>query len=211
VQSIEYKKYLVESNLTLNTGIITKYRNFKKQGLDISSSLESKYNQAMSDLNNFMNYDIKNAIKLNNSMYQKNKRLMNRITAMSKLVDNQFFFAYFATFTINDNYINLSLETLKKYLKRILKQYCIVYVANNDYGDKTQRLHFHAIVLTDNVEDLKKDWTAYGFIKTQKVDFKNEDEKKISKYITKLTNHSLKKSTKPLENKLIYSRGFYFE
>lgn len=202
---IEEKKNLVELGLTRLVSLksIVGYLRIKHPITQRKriESLETQIESLESQIDYTME-DFRNAEKLNNSLYQKNKRLKTRI----ELMLNSSKSVYFATFTLNDNFIELKKETLQKYLKRALKRYCPIYVANADYGKRNGRLHFHAVLICEDVQELKSEWSLYGFSDFELCKFDNDCSVKMAKYISKLTNHALKDSTKPLENKLIYSR-----
>lgn len=133
--------------------------------------------------NNYKYLDLKKIIK---SYYDKRTRIKKRINKMNK--EN----IWFITYTINDNNMNKN-HTRK--LKEILKNKN--YIINEDYGKQTKRLHYHAIV--ESIEEPKK-W-EYGFTKIEKI--KNYNTEAITKYITKLTNHTIKNTA----TKIIYSRN----
>ena len=94
-------------------------------------------------------------------------------------------------------------ETRRKYVSRCLKKYNTLYVANIDFGKKNGREHYHAVISIDKVDN--KDW-LYGDIDFKRVRNKNieEDKKRLSKYIAKLSNHAIKETTKRCC--LLYSR-----
>lgn len=132
--------------------------------------------------------------KINHSSYYRVKRLNERIKAM---ISNP---CIFLTLTFTNEYISLKGETLRKYVQRYLNSLNCPYVANIDFGKKNGRLHYHALVQIDRVN--YKDW-IYGDLDFKKV--YNDNSKAISKYISKLTNHAIKETTKGC--KIMYSRS----
>ena len=82
-----------------------------------------------------------------------------------------------------------------------LKSISSEYIGNVDYGAEKGREHYHAVLLTDT--DDFSGWT-YGFYKAEKVRKEGVDALRVAKYISKLTNHAIKETTK--RNALIYSR-----
>ena len=131
------------------------------------------------------NYKYDEVNKIINSYNGKRRRIKKRISKMNK--NN----IWFGTYTIEDKYMNKN-HTRK--LKEILKGKN--FIINSDYGDKNKRLHYHAIIES---EEEPTTW-SYGFCKFIKV--KNNNKEALSKYLTKLTNHTIKKTT----DKIIYSR-----
>lgn len=150
------------------------------------------------------------ALRLNESRYRRAKRVRDKI---SDLVLNDD--AVFITLTFNDDTFNKT-DALKRrrLVQRYLKCNCSKYVANVDFGgDKeyidfkgnirkaTKREHYHALVSNDVVFDA---WRKYGAINVERVRPTDDSPKRLSKYITKLTNHALK--VEGLQPRLIYSR-----
>lgn len=93
-------------------------------------------------------------------------------------------------------------ETRRKYVRRFLKENCICYVANKDFGARNGREHYHAVVLLKSKINYSK-WN-YGSINGQKIRLNGTSDVRLSKYIAKLTNHAIKETCK--RNALIYSR-----
>jgi hypothetical protein len=138
----------------------------------------------------------KEAIKVNSSTYKRNQRLENRIGSM--LLKGC---CLFLTLTFRDDVLELTTEkTRRRYVHYFLKSISLEYVANIDYGSKNEREHYHAVVLCDFVS---YDSWSYGNLDFKRVTFTNS-EVKLSKYISKLTNHAIKESVKG--NRVIYSR-----
>lgn len=140
--------------------------------------------------------DVRLCLRILKNESSQRCRLYKRIKYMFDHYDD----IYFLTITLNDTYINYNLDTLKKYLKRALKNSYLIYICNIDYGSNSSRLHFHALV-SGKIQDFI--W-SYGFINEKVVNVKNE--KNLASYILKFKNHALKDTTR--SNKVIYSRGF---
>lgn len=118
----------------------------------------------------------------------------------------------FLTLTFNDNFLSreTSPETRRRYIARFLKEQCSEYVANIDFGeraDKTHREHYHAIVIP---KATRIDYAPYcaafdnSRIYSEDIRVSDKDIDCLSRYINKLTNHSLKASGQ--YKRLIYSR-----
>jgi len=110
--------------------------------------------------------------------------------------------AVFLTLTFTDEVLaSTSAETRRRYVSRFLKASSAVYVANVDYGDQTEREHYHACVCGRVNRSLWK----YGFVFAEKVRCRSGDCKAVSKYVAKLSLHAIKDSCR--NTRLIYSRG----
>lgn len=133
----------------------------------------------------------------------------------------------FLTLTFSDKILqNTTPEERRRYVKRYLKSQSDYYIANLDFGSKNGREHYHAVIL-GNV-DLEP-WRKYGAINVQNVGNRKEltrkniprrykdldertvktlmlrdTEKKLAKYVAKLTNHAIKATTK--RSAIMYSR-----
>lgn len=138
--------------------------------------------------------------RLNNAHYCRYKRLRWRVSRMLDHWD-----CTFVTLTFSDKYIDSSLDTKREYCKRYLSSFEVPYVANVDYGSKNGRVHFHAIIAA-SIEDLNDVPWKYGFSHFQSCSIDEADEKRLCKYVAKLSHHALKATTK--NSRLIYSRNF---
>ena len=144
------------------------------------------------------------ASNVTKSQYRKYKRVRERTTDI--VISSQ---AVFLTLTFSPKTLsNTSEATRRKYVRRYLKSQSPEYVANIDYGNKNEREHYHAVVYSPNQKIDLAPWRKYGFIFADKVRTKQASEKRLAKYITKLTRHALKKSTHDgtLTPRLIYAR-----
>ena len=140
---------------------------------------------------------LKIANNLNRASYQRTARLKERIREAVESGS-----AYFLTITFNNETLSKTNEkTRRVYVSRWLKSLTPFYVANIDYGAKNSREHYHAIITSDTCPP--KSW-KYGFIDILKVKTTDNDTTRISKYISKLTNHAIKNTTK--SKRIIYSR-----
>lgn len=129
---------------------------------------------------------IKECRRINQANYKRIDRLKNRISLY--LNKGQ---CIFATLTFDDYVLNnTSVETRRKYVSRYLKSISDYYIANIDYGDKTEREHYHALIVIDYIS---VKWN-YGFTWFEKIHNLNSDS--LGRYISKLTNHAIKESTK---------------
>lgn len=144
--------------------------------------------------------------------------LNKRIDFMLDNYDN----LYFLTFTFNDNTLKkLNRDSRRQKISRWLSKYCNIYVANVDYGSKTEREHYHALVslidknilidsgFKDNKGhikyDIKKEFYYNGKVGfTDGIEIYDKHYLKISHYINKLSNHAFKDTTK--QNRIIYSK-----
>ena len=137
----------------------------------------------------------------NNNYFKKRCRINKRIKSICDSVDKtNDIYAYFLTLTFTDDVLNKTQKHIRrKYVQSFCKNNFIDYIANVDYGDLKGREHYHAVVLTDNIAT----WN-YGFYKYEKIRLTEVDKKRISKYVSKLTNHAMKVYGKA--DRLIFSR-----
>lgn len=137
------------------------------------------------------------ANNLNHAKYQRIIRLKGRIKEAIESGK-----AYFITLTFSPNTLeNTNEQTRRKYVCNWLKSVSKLYVANIDYGALKGREHYHAVITSDNKPPKN---FKYGFIDILKIKTSESDTIRISKYISKLTNHAIKHTTK--SKRIIYSR-----
>ena len=137
------------------------------------------------------------ANNLNHAFYKRTARLKERIREAVASGS-----AWFITITFNPETLsNTNEKTRRVYVSRWLKSLSPFYVANIDYGKEKGREHYHAVITSEKRPP--KSW-SYGFIDIKKVKITDNDTTRISKYISKLTNHAIKHTTK--SKRIIYSR-----
>lgn len=122
---------------------------------------------------------------------------------------------YFLTLTFNDRSMGFKAEYRRDLVGRTLNAHCEDYIANVDYGKLNEREHFHAVVVANDIVEEERDgkkrfvspWldeyaSKYGYYKVEIVGITPEDTSKLSRYIAKLCNHSIKvKQTKIMTKK----------
>lgn len=141
--------------------------------------------------------EFKEAEKINHASYYRTKRLKKRIESLLK--DGK---CIFLTLTFTDDVLASTTEKQRrKKVVSYLKAVSLAYVANIDYGAKNGREHYHAVVRSEHV-----DYSLYrlGSVNGQIVRLSGSSSASLSKYISKLTNHAIKETTK--RNAIIYSR-----
>jgi len=160
-------------------------------------SFEKLINEKKTFIKRYGSTTLKVANNLNQAKYQRTNRLKKRI---QEAVESGS--AYFITITFNPETLkNTNEQTRRKYVSRWLKSLSAFYVANIDYGLINEREHYHAVITSDNKPP--KSW-PYGFIDILKIKTTDNDTTRISKYISKLTNHAIKHTTK--SKRIIYSK-----
>lgn len=136
--------------------------------------------------------------KINQASYKRRNRLEKRIL---KWLEN--YNCIFVTLTFKDQVLDATTkETRRRYVTRALKQMSDKYVANIDYGRKNEREHYHAIVVSNQINN--KIWSDYGAINFERIK-QSSDSVKLAKYVVKLTNHAIKETTQ--QNRVIYSKN----
>lgn len=143
------------------------------------------------------------AYRINNARFHRISRLKKRV---GYIISKRSFFLTL-TFT-NSTLSKTSSKTRREYVTRYLKSITNNYVANIDFGSKNGREHYHAVVQCENI--CHSDW-IYGAINFELItiddldsNFNELTNERISKYISKLTNHAIKETTKRCS--LIYPR-----
>lgn len=136
------------------------------------------------------------ATLINHARYKRKKRIKTKIEKL--VLDGN---STFITLTFNQNVLAATSElTRRRYVSRWCKENSDFYVSNIDYGDKTHREHYHAVLRVGNYSNWK-----YGFMSKKVIRSESKDLEKISKYVSKLTNHAMKKSGKL--KRIIYSKN----
>lgn len=129
------------------------------------------------------------------SFQARKKRLQNRIDFMLANGD-----CIFVTLTIaRDDY---TFKYVRDKVTEFLRQFDF-YVANADWGKLNNRLHYHAVIMTEHVDH--RSWPL-GLINFERVYVSEKSCKKLAKYVAKLTNHAVKESVKG--SRCIYSKNF---
>ena len=199
------KQIILENKLHCEVGDLSlkSYRLYQREvnGLYYPSLKNYSFEKLIKEKETFIkkygNTTLKIANNLNHASYKRVARLKERI---KEAVESGS--AYFITITFNPTTLeNTNEQTRRKYVSRWLKSLTPFYVANIDYGEKNGREHYHAVITSDTRPP--KSWN-YGFIDILKVNTTETDTKRISKYISKLTNHAIKNTTK--SKRIIYSR-----
>lgn len=154
-------------------------------------------------IDNELTHELKECMKINHAEYERVKRLKERVRAL--LCRGS---CLFLTLTFTDATLTKTTPKQRRVaVVRYLKQFDGAYIANIDFGvdkTKTMREHYHALIQCDRVDFTK--WRKFGNINAEKVRLKDIDTDtiKLSKYVSKLTNHAIKEQAK--RSSLIYSR-----
>lgn len=137
------------------------------------------------------------AMRENASRASKTRRVKARISAMLEVGK-----CIFITFTFSDAVMaRTTAETRRQLVYRYMKAHSDYYVGNRDYGATNGREHYHGVIRCDKL-DLTK-WHS-GAINVRRIRATPTDQRKLAKYLTKLSMHATKDST--LTQRIIYSR-----
>lgn len=147
----------------------------------------------------------KEAKRINYASYKRTNRLKKRNTTILKYGQFKEFYAIFLTLTFEDKVFDKTTsQTRRKYVRRFLKENCIDYVANIDFGGENGREHYHALVLTNHL--INNELWKYGIINFKRITkFNKSTDDRIAKYIAKFTNHAIKETCK--QHQIMYSRN----
>lgn len=201
----ELKQIILENKLHREVGQLSlkNYRLYQKEvnGLYYLTLINYSFKELENEITNFVNLygytTLKVANNLNRASYYRTARLKERIR--EAVLSGS---AWFITLTFSPETLAKTNEkTRRVYVSRWLKSLTPFYVANIDYGLKNEREHYHAVITSDKRPP--KSW-SYGFVDILKVKATETDTKRVSKYISKLTNHAIKNTTK--SKRIIYSR-----
>ncbi len=201
----ELKQIIIKDKLHREVGqfSLKGYRLYQKEvnGLYYPTLNDYSFQDLENEIKEFVNLygytTFKIANNVNHASYKRTARLKERIREAVESGS-----AWFITITFNPETLSKTNEqTRRKYVSRWLKSLTPFYVANIDYGKDKGREHYHAVITSD--QRPPKTW-SYGFIDILKVATTETDTKRISKYISKLTNHAIKHTTKL--KRIIYSR-----
>lgn len=148
---------------------------------------------------------------------QRKKRLRQRVERIMTKGST-----YFLTLTFNDDTLSKTdAKTRRTYVARFLKSVSDDYVGNVDFGKLNGREHYHAVIHSDVLDDIQyqytnrygwicsdceqfKEWAKLGYYSIKSCGKDEKDKQKLAWYVSKLTNHAVKETTK--RNALIYSR-----
>lgn len=135
------------------------------------------------------------AEKICKATHNRNTRLRARVESLISKT------AVFVTLTFTDKVLETtSAETRRRYVHYFLKSTGGRYVANLDFGSQNGREHYHGIIQIDQINPTE--W-KYGALNVKKIRPTSEPLQ-LAKYISKLTNHAIKETTK--RSAIIYSR-----
>jgi hypothetical protein len=192
---VRYSKQLKE--LVLTSGAYKEQRQLVK--IIYKNDLLNDYYDIMQSFNQKHAADSWQCISaLVEGRKKKTRRIKKRNEKMISKGD-----ARFLTLTFTDEVLASTTEqTRRRYVARYLKEISFIYVANIDYGEDFGREHYHAVINIPETTRRKK-W-IYGYSKVKKIGFYETDNKRTSKYMTKLSHHALKESGQ--FKRLIYSR-----
>lgn len=196
----------------LNNGCYSCYVQWRKYRFLLSADSDfdkiELLDEVTSQLESYSQLEIDECRRLYNAKRSRSSRLKNRISSNFNLG-----FAYFVTLTFNDDCLsNTSASSRRQFVSRFLSSLDCMFWANLDYGGQFGREHYHAVViLNDSVNCDSKSpdyffsgWNKRGFSSAYLIPDNDLDQDKISRYISKCSNHALKETA--LRSNLIYSR-----
>lgn len=146
---------------------------------------------------------LKECKKINYANFKRVRKLKERINDICLNYEQP----YFITLTFTDSAFKTTNEkTRRTYVARFLKSTNCPYVANVDYGQKNEREHYHAVIgLSKKTKlDFSKRHYLCGAVDSEKIRVNDKSVIRLSKYVSKLTNHAIKETNKRCA--IIYSR-----
>lgn len=196
---MELKQFVLDNNLHKIFGKTRRVHNLVIEGQEPSNMDVETMRLYCNIYSSILEYNslAKCCENLNRNRQARTKRLNDKLDKMTYLGQ-----CIFVTLTFNDKSLQNTTEvTRRRYVSRYLKEQSDYYIANIDYGEKNGREHYHAVVFGHL--DLEK-WHKYGGIDVERIKSGLNDNLKVSKYISKLTNHAIKNTCK--NKRLIYSK-----
>ena len=194
---------------------------YRPQGLQLMSQSEidffRKYIAEGEQIRSKSIYLFNECYKIVSADVQRKKRLRQRVERIMEKGST-----YFLTLTFSDDTLsNTDVKTRRTYVARFLKSVSDDYVGNVDFGKLNGREHYHAVIHSDKLDDIQyqytnrfgwicgdcdqfADWSKLGFYSIKTCGKDEKDKQKLAWYVSKLTNHAVKETTK--RNALIYSR-----
>lgn len=167
----------------------------KEYSIELLNQLEQyNHERYFSHLNNVSFDYIKEYEQLLSARYMKVSRIKKRLVYLF----NRYQYIWFCTFTFDNYYLNKCDRTKRDLIKSCIDNYDFKYILNIDYGKTTEREHYHCILATNkeiNIHNYLQD-NYSCFCSAKKVRISDNDLKRLSKYINKLTNHCVKSTTK---------------
>lgn len=139
---------------------------------------------------------------------KQNKRTLNHLEYLFK----HDYMLIFATFTFDEKHMSMSANTRYQKVIRSLNK-TEDFILNIDYGKNTDREHYHCVIALKKdsfipqykmvnyeghrtlvIDNMPKEIIDYkgGFTCYQLINETEKDREKVSKYLSKLTNHSMK-------------------
>jgi len=157
----------------------------------------------------------KEAFKINAANLGRVARLRPKI---EKMLQN--YECTFLTLTFSNDYLQKSTPQARRLaIQRFLNSFECYYIGNIDFGSDdvyvshkgeirqaTKREHYHAIVARPITDDDRKRYKALGYGSLCAKSVLVPNAKALSKYVSKLTNHAVKETTKRCA--LLYSRKY---
>ena len=192
--------YVLKSEL-LRDGTVSEVKQIQKAffkkftGREIS---DEEYDEALRRAECIDFDDFNEATRILSAQHSRTKRLRSRIEDMLESFDD----CTFVTLTFTDEVLKrTSSATRRRYVAYFLKSQSsgLPYVANIDFGAQNGREHYHAVCA---FRITPATW-LYGILNFEKIRSAG-DSLKLSKYVSKLTNHAIKETCK--RNAMIYSR-----
>lgn len=200
---IQYK-HLIENTKALYWNNVFRVANFNFQEKNDEDAYENMAYQ-ISQLS-FADFEI-----FHNMLRIANNRSMQRYR-LRKVFNSWFDKNYqVCLITLNPapDFLSLSDSTRRKYISKFLSDRCLDFFCNVDYSPKTGREHWHACCVLENasyhktyvkngIQQFEFDDFPYGWSNIQFI--YNPDSSRITDYVNKLVNHSIKASTGQTKN-----------
>lgn len=206
--------YLLKSKILKENTYLDLYNKAKKKIYryvfkdDVSYKEYSIANETLAFLKKRSEKEFKEYERISHAKSERVVRLKKRVFDM--VFGND---CLFLTLTFTDKkFETTSAEFRRIAVKRFLRHFNVPYVANIDFGKKNGREHYHALLQIDEIDYHLWKYGAINGIKVRNdISFDedgvitSESVERIARYISKLTNHAIKETTK--RSVIMYSRS----
>ena len=185
MKNLELKKNLLSSGFYQDLRRFERYNYILCQKYISGNISMHEFNSSIIDIGAMLDDSTLSAY---NQMYNSRRQRIRRTRKILNYLLQQD--CLFVTLTFNDKTLSsTNASTRRRYIKSYLDSLGVDYIANKDFGNKNGREHYHCVIQTNFLQH-------YNY-SLGNIDFRlcNNNSLVLSKYLQKLTLHSLKDTT----------------
>lgn len=221
---------LVSKQEVLKNGTYDNYMRYKRYQYDVINSDSGITEQALQRSieleQQFSDEEFTECKRIYGNAHKRTQRIRRRVREWFDIGN-----VYFITLTFSDSALERTSDKYRRNeVTRFLQSLDCVYCANLDFGDLHNREHYHAIICTKDLIkgpvikyekvtkkgvksyytidalELKPWQERFGYTFCQECMLDESDQMRLTRYLAKLTNHSIKESA--ASPRLIYCRKY---